>query len=248
MSMSCSESKILDHIDEGWIHILPDLDPVLRAVSAATPDDANLCPPKNQWFRWARLTALDDVRVVIIGQDPYYTKGTANGLAFACTEKKVPPSLRNIYECLWRQKLILRVPNHGRLDEWAQRGVLLLNAALSTEFGHANAHSAIWRPYVETIVRNLCEYGKKYNIRYTFLLWGVFAQGFKTVVDTDAHSVLEWNHPSPMAQSRAVEKKKFVHCDHFKICTQRYGIDWNISAYDAMCDAELPLKNKAENK
>lgn len=220
---------MLSNVSKEWLELLDEksLSAIEEKVDARS---TTVCPPKEDWFNWARLTPLDSVRVIIIGQDPYYTKGTANGLAFSCTEKKVPPSLRNIYECLFRQKLIPKVPNHGLLQEWASRGVLLLNSAFSTELGKPNEHSDIWSEYVHNLVKKLVDYGVRKGVKYTFLLWGKSAQKFKQDVG-DKHYVLEWAHPSPMAQTRLPDRLKFVQCNHFRICSERYGIDWSIGSY-----------------
>jgi uracil-DNA glycosylase len=222
------EMEMLNNISKEWLDIINTEE--LKQVEDKIKIDTNsiLCPPKSLWFEWARLTPLNSIKVIIIGQDSYYTKDTAHGLAFSSLGKKIPPSLQNIYKCLYQQGLIEEMPTQSNLTNWAKQGVLLLNAALSTELGIANKHSHIWEPYTMNLMEKISDYGKKANTKFTYMLWGNFAKKCKEHIDTEWHEVLEWLHPSPLAQSRAPLDKKFINCPHFKRCSEKYGIDWSI--------------------
>jgi uracil-DNA glycosylase len=236
---------MLTNISQEWLDIIdkPELKYIEKEVAKITPDD-KLCPPKNLWFEWTRLTNLDSIKVIIVGQDPYYDKGTAHGLAFSALGKKIPPSLKNIYACLKNKKLIQEPPNHANLTEWASKGILLINAALSTELGTPAKHSRIWASYIIELMKNLSNYGRNNGVKYVYLLWGNFAQKFKPFIDDTHHDVLEWLHPSPMAQSRAAEERKFINCDHFTTCTELYNIDWSLTSLGSEIESEIESEEK----
>jgi uracil-DNA glycosylase len=219
---------MLDGVSQSWIDIMckSHLERIEEKINVCTPDE-KLCPPKNLWFEWARLTPLESVKIIIIGQDPYYDPGTAHGLAFSSLGAKIPPSLQNIYKCLKNQGDIKSIPKHANLTKWAQRGVLLLNAALSTEEGVPAKHSKIWNPFIGNLISEISNYGKTNEKKYMFLLWGNFAKAFKKNVDT-FHDILEWIHPSPMAQIHVTSERKFINCNHFYLCTVVHHMDWSL--------------------
>lgn len=218
---------MLTDVSQNWLDILPKgLQEIENKINQIT-EESKLCPPKHLWFEWARLTELNSIKVIIIGQDPYYDKGTAHGLAFSSKGIKIPPSLQTIYKCLKNQGEIKKIPKSSDLTEWARRGVLLLNAALSTEEGTPAKHSKIWSPFVKNLITAISNYGEANDKKYTFLLWGNHAKSFKNNVNAH-HEILEWIHPSPMAQSRASFENKFINCNHFYICRQQHKIDWSL--------------------
>jgi uracil-DNA glycosylase len=193
------------------------LDRIITDLELVTDD--KLCPEPNKWFEFARVTPFDKIRVVILGQDPYHTKKTtcsAHGLAFSCIDS-VPPSLRNIYKCLERSKLLKDQKNItiGNLTCWAMQGVLMLNVSLSTETAEPNKHQHIWAVYTEFIIQRLCTTAYEQGYQLMFLLWGKNAQQLSKLIDNDLHIIKEWAHPSPMAQGSLSESKKFVNCTHF---------------------------------
>lgn len=138
-----------------------------------------------------------DLKVVIIGQDPYHKKGQAMGLSFSVLENiKTPPSLRNIFKELNNDLGIKRTnPN---LTDWAEQGVLLLNSSLTVKEASPNIHQKLWEFYTDTIITEISK--EKNNI--IFLLWGNFARNKKSLIDTDRHIILEAAHPSPLSASR----------------------------------------------
>lgn len=207
------------NISKEWIEVLnKDLDPILEAIGT------NIVPGINDIFNFARLTPLDKINVVILGQDPYPTKGHANGLAFSCNAQ-IPPSLKNIYKCLLHNGLITEIPTVGDLTSWAKQGVLLLNCSLTTVPGKSNAHSELWADYTDRIIEYLAELKKP----MIFLLWGNYAKAKKHLMKKCY--VFEWTHPSPLAQA----KQSFIDCDGFTKANQilvEHGlkpINWNIT-------------------
>lgn len=162
---------------------------------------AVLCPKREDIFRAFQLTDLPDVRVVIIGQDPYPDPDNACGLAFAApATQPVPASLRNIF----LETCSPPVPSHminwrqvsPDLTHWAQQGVLLLNAALTTEASNSGAHVKRWKPWTEAVLRVLASQER----RIIFMLWGANARAFKPQVDNGRNSIIEASHPSPLAR------------------------------------------------
>lgn len=165
--------------------------------------------PADPW-RALRLTPLDDVRVVILGQDPYHGPGQAEGLAFSVPMGiKPPPSLRNIL-VEWSRDLGHAPPGHGHLGAWAEQGVLLLNTVLTVEDGAPAAH-AKWG--WESLTDALIAHANTHAAPKVFLLWGAHAQAKAALVDAQRHLVLQSNHPSPLAARRP--PVPFVGCGHF---------------------------------
>lgn len=153
-------------------------------------------PPKNYILRALSLTDYDDVKVVILGQDPYHGVGEANGLAFAVNKGiTLPPSLKNIYKEL-HDDLGIPISNTGDLTCWAKEGVLLLNSVLTVEKDHPASHKDLgWQSFTDAII-------KKVNEKETpvvFILWGNFAKSKKTLITNPKHLVIESSHPSPFS-------------------------------------------------
>jgi uracil-DNA glycosylase len=164
-------------------------------------------PRAANWFRALDLTPLDEVRVVILGQDPYHGPGQAHGLCFSVPpEVQPPPSLVNIYKEL-ASDLGIRPARHGFLEHWAKQGVLLLNSVLTVEMGRAASHRDCgWERFTDAIVAQV-------NARaepVVFMLWGSYAQKKAGFVDTSRHLVLNAPHPSPLSAHSG-----FFGCRHF---------------------------------
>lgn len=164
-------------------------------------------PARDEVFRALALTPLSEVKVVILGQDPYHGLGQAHGLSFSVPEGvKVPPSLLNIYKELERDLAISR-PSHGHLQHWAEQGVLLLNATLSVEQAKAGSHQGQgWERFTDRIIDCLNEQSQG----VVFLLWGSYAQKKGARIDQGRHCVLKAVHPSPLSAHRG-----FIGCGHF---------------------------------
>ena len=162
-----------------------------------------------------QLTSPADVRVVILGQDPYHGPGQAHGLAFSVAPAvKVPPSLRNIFKELQRS-LGLPAPHDGSLIRWAQQGVLLLNTSLTVQEGVAASHARWgWEVLTDQLVQSVAASPRP----VVFMLWGGHAQAKKALIQSSSaarHLVLEANHPSPLSALRS--PKPFIGCDHFRL-------------------------------
>ncbi|KVM16137.1 uracil-DNA glycosylase [Burkholderia ubonensis] len=181
-------------------------------------------------FRALRLTSPDDVKVVILGQDPYHgdDRGTpqAHGLAFSVPPAvKPPPSLRNIFKEI-AANFGHDTPRHGCLDSWARQGVLLLNTVLTVERGAAASHAKRgWEQCTDTLIHELANRHRG----LVFMLWGAHAQAKRALFDANAHCVLEAPHPSPLSAHRG-----FLGCRHFALANDylaahdRAPIDWRL--------------------
>ena len=152
-------------------------------------------PPKDQIFRAIELTPFDEVKVVIIGQDPYHNDNQANGLCFSVSDKvKAPPSLKNIFKELEDDLGIKKTSNE--LEMWAKQGVLLLNATLTVRAHEANSHKDLgWGHFTDFIIKEISD--KKENV--VFVLWGAFAQKKAGLIDTKKHFIIQSVHPSPLS-------------------------------------------------
>lgn len=181
-------------------------------------------PKGSQWFRALDLTPLDQVRVVILGQDPYHGPGQAHGLAFSVLPGvRVPPSLVNIYKEL-QSDLGIVPARHGFLEHWAQQGVLLLNNCLTVEQGLAASHKGRgWERFTDAVIALVAARAEP----CAFLLWGSHAQKKAGFVDSGRHLVLKAAHPSPLSAHTG-----FAGCRHFSqtnawLATQgQPPIDW----------------------
>ena len=180
-------------------------------------------PPKNQIFRSLELTPFDDVKVVIIGQDPYHNDEQANGLCFSVSDKvKSPPSLQNIYKELKEDLGIEKTTNE--LDDWARQGVLLLNATLSVRAHSPNSHKDLgWEKFTNFIIKEISD--KKENI--VFVLWGAFAQKKEELIDSSKHFIIKSAHPSPFSVHRGfVGSKPFSKINDYLVSKDKTPVNW----------------------
>lgn len=186
-------------------------------------------PPRNQVFNCFEHCALDKVKVVIIGQDPYHGPGQAHGLCFSvCKGIRVPPSLRNIFKEM-KTDLNVEPSKHGYLTSWSQQGVLLLNNVLTVIKAKPYSHRKKgWEKFTEAVVRTLnseCE-------RLVFLCWGKAAQDKAKFVDRSRHCVLQSSHPSPLGAHKT--SSPFIGSRHFSKANaylekhERKPIDWSL--------------------
>lgn len=164
-------------------------------------------PPAKLIFNAFDHTAFNDVKVVILGQDPYHGDGQAHGLSFSVNDGiRTPPSLVNMYKEINRD-LGIPIPQSGNLTRWAQQGVLLLNATLTVEAHMAGSHQKKgWEAFTDEAIRKLAT--KRENI--VFLLWGAYAQKKASFIDNKKHLILQTVHPSPLSAHRG-----FIGCGHF---------------------------------
>ncbi len=171
----------------------------LQSYVAAERATHTVYPPHDEVFRALHLTPYDEVRVMILGQDPYHGPGQANGLAFSVADGiDVPPSLRNIYTEL-ESDLGIAPPGHGNLEAWARSGVLLLNATLTVRARAAASHQ---KQGWETFTDKVLEAVNAKKDRVVFILWGASARKKKALIDETVHVVLESPHPSPLSAYR----------------------------------------------
>ena len=182
--------------------------PMIAKIEAERALGKIIFPKEKDIFTAFDLTAFDDVKVVILGQDPYHGSGQAHGLSFSVLpEIKIPPSLRNMYKELAQDIEGFVIPEHGYLESWAKQGVLLLNTVLTVEEGKAHSHAKLgWETFTDSIIEQLNK--NKENI--IFLLWGAHAQKKGANIDATRHSILKAPHPSPLSAHRG-----FFGCKHF---------------------------------
>lgn len=198
---------------------------IVDFLKAEKKAQKKIFPPGPLIFNAFERTPFDDVKVVIIGQDPYHRAGQAMGLSFSVpVGVRVPPSLKNIYKELHRD-LGFDIPTHGDLTKWADQGVFLLNAFLTVEQGRAASHQKIgWANFTDAVIKKLSEAQEG----IIFLLWGRFAQAKAELIDETKHYVLTAFHPSPLAGNR------FQGCGHFSKTNELLEqqnlapIDWQI--------------------
>lgn len=184
-------------------------------------------PPAADVFNAFKFTEFDQVKVVILGQDPYHGPNQAHGLCFSVLPGvPAPPSLVNIYKELARDLPDFQVPNHGYLASWAQQGVLLLNTVLTVEAGKAHSHASLgWETFTDRVIAAL----DAQRSGIVFLLWGAHAQKKGRIIDRQRHHVLTAPHPSPLSAHRG-----FIGCGHFSqtnalLCAQGLSpIDWHL--------------------
>jgi uracil-DNA glycosylase len=186
----------------------PYFQETLAFVAAERAAGKTVYPPQKEVFNAFRFTELNDVRVVILGQDPYHGPNQAHGLAFSVRPGvAVPPSLVNIYKELESDIPGFSRPAHGCLQSWAGQGVMLLNTVLTVERGQAHSHARLgWERFTDSVIAAINEHREG----VVFLLWGSHAQKKGSFIDTQRHHVLKAPHPSPLSAHRG-----FLGCRHF---------------------------------
>lgn len=196
-----------------WLaHLAPEFNqPYMQQLRAFLLEQKRqgkvIYPASSHIFNAFNTTPLDQVRVVILGQDPYHGPGQAHGLCFSVQPGvAVPPSLQNVYKELARD-LGFRSPGHGYLQSWAEQGVLLLNATLTVEQSQAGAHQGKgWEQFTDRAIQLINEHCSQ----VVFMLWGSYAQKKGAIIDRQKHLVLRAPHPSPLSAHRG-----FIGCGHF---------------------------------
>lgn len=184
-------------------------------------------PPAADVFNAFKATEFNQVKAVILGQDPYHGAGQAHGLAFSVRpDVQIPPSLANIYKELAADIAGFRIPQHGCLQHWAEQGVLLLNTVLTVRAGQAHSHADLgWERFTDRVIEQL----NRHREHIVFMLWGSHAQKKGAFIDRSRHLVLSAPHPSPLSAYRG-----FFGCRHFSQANtylQAHGleaIDWQV--------------------
>ncbi len=214
------KAALRDEFDKPYMTALKEF---LRAEKAA---GKLIFPPGPLIFNALNSTPLDQVKVVILGQDPYHGPGQAHGLCFSVQPGvPTPPSLQNIYKELKRD-LNIDIPRHGCLQRWAEQGVLLLNTSLTVEQGKAGSHAAKgWQPFTDRIIEVVSEQ----RPHLVFLLWGSHAQSKQKLIDASRHLLLKSAHPSPISAHRGFNGNG--HFSRANKYLQQHGlepIDWRL--------------------
>ena len=218
------------HIGNSWDELLKNewSMPYYRELRAFLADEYRsraIFPPMGDIFNAFKFCAYEEVKVVILGQDPYHGDGQAHGLAFSVKKGvEIPPSLKNIYKEL-ESDLGIEPPCHGCLESWAKQGVFLLNTALTVRKGQPLSHRGKgWETFTDHVISLLSERKKP----MVFLLWGSNARSKKSLIDSSRHLVLEAPHPSPLSAFAG-----FFGCKHFSkanafLARQGERVDWRI--------------------
>ncbi len=217
------------NLSQGWASIIErelnqDYGVKLREFVEVAYESSTVYPPKAQIFAAFETTPFEDVRVVILGQDPYHGPNQANGLSFSVNEGiKFPPSLRNIFTEL-KDDVGIEIPTSGDLSDWAKQGVLLLNATLTVEAGKAGSHQKKgWEIFTDAVIRELAE--KREHI--VFILWGSYAQKKGKSIDRTKHLVIETAHPSPLSVYRGFwGSRPFSKTNEYLQSKQISPINW----------------------
>ncbi|MBD3653742.1 uracil-DNA glycosylase [Kangiella sp.] len=185
---------------------------LIAFVESERNSGKTIYPPKEQVFSALKLTEFSEVKVVILGQDPYHGPNQANGLCFSVgSDQPLPPSLRNIYKELIND-IGCRPPANGDLSHWARQGVLLLNAVLTVEAAKANSHKGRgWELFTDAVIASLNQAPQP----IVFLLWGSQAQAKSGLIKNPKHTILSAPHPSPLSAHRG-----FFGCKHFSKTNQ----------------------------
>lgn len=186
--------------------------------------ESTVYPPPGKIFRCFELCPFEEVKVVILGQDPYHGPGQANGLCFAVgNEMNLPPSLQNIYKEM-QDDLGIEMPTKGSLENWARQGVLLLNATLTVQARQAGSHqNKGWEQFTDASIKKLSD--EKENL--VFILWGRYAQDKGSVIDDERHLVLKSPHPSPFsAYSGFFGCKHFSKANQYLVACGKEPINW----------------------
>lgn len=212
----------------------PELQSALEQI-----DPNNISPRVSDILEFARYVPVSEIRAVILMQDPYPNVNHAHGLCASTREKTLPPTLKNIYDCLLQHGHLPKdapLPS-GLLISWAVAGVLLINMALTTEIGKSNAHKDTWHPYMKKIVAAIGALDQ----HIAYLLWGNPARAMAPMLVNNGKSlILTAVHPSPLSQAALADDAKFRHCNHFDATNEflrkagRGVIDWNPAATHVM--------------
>jgi uracil-DNA glycosylase len=214
------KNRLRDQFGETYFH-------ALKEFLITEKRQHRIYPPGQRIFAAFDYTPFDEVKVVIIGQDPYHGAGQANGLCFSVTDGiSHPPSLMNIFKEL-QSDLGHPYPKSGNLEKWARQGVLLLNAILTVRANTAGSHqNRGWETFTNAAIQKL----SVHRDRIVFLLWGKYAQQKEQLIDTGKHAVLKCGHPSPMSANQGLwfGNRHFSRTNEILRDWEKTEIDWKI--------------------
>lgn len=219
-------------IEESWKQVLegefkqPYFQSLATFLKKEKSSGKKVYPPGSLIFNAFNTTPFNEVKVVILGQDPYHNPGEAMGLSFSVPkDKKIPPSLRNIYKELY-EDLGIPIPRHGDLTKWAEQGVFLLNAMLTVEHRSPRSHQKIgWQDFTDSVIRKLSEEREG----LVFMLWGGFAKKKEVLIDDNKHLILKAAHPSPLAGGAYFGSRHFSQANEYLKKQGKEPIDWNVN-------------------
>ncbi|XP_041365793.1 uracil-DNA glycosylase-like isoform X2 [Gigantopelta aegis] len=184
-------------------------------------------PPWDLLFSAFNLTPFNNVKVVILGQDPYHDDGQAMGLSFSVPDGiAVPPSLKNMYKELTTDIPGFKTPDHGNLTKWTQQGVLLLNATLTVEAHSPNSHRAYgWQKFTDRVLKIISD---ESSTRIVFILWGLFAHKKEKLLDASRHTIIKTAHPSPLSFNKFSGCKCFSKANKALKSAGIKPVDWSL--------------------
>lgn len=198
---------------------------LVRFLHAEKAAGKTIYPPGSLIFNAFALTPFNDVKVVILGQDPYHGPNQAHGLSFSVPDNVTPPpSLKNIYKEI-ESDLGIKLNKNGNLENWAKQGVFLLNAVLTVEAAKPTSHSKIgWAEFTDAVIKAISDNSQG----VVFMLWGSFARSKKELIDSTKHYILEAAHPSPLARGAFFGCRHFSKCNNILTSLGKTPIDWSL--------------------
>ena len=221
-------SDLISYLDPSWQELLKDelnsqnFASIIEFLNSQT---AIIYPPKELIFNAFNLCKIENLKVIIIAQDPYHNPNEAMGLAFSVPESiKIPPSLKNIFkELIDDLDADILSSRSSDLSSWARQGVLLLNSALTVEKGRPASHSKIgWQSFINGVISTI-------NSKFTncvFMLWGNHARALAPLIDPKSHLILQAAHPSPLARGAFFGSRHFSKCNDYLLTHAKTPIEW----------------------
>lgn len=220
----------VSEIPASWRHVLADEfeKPYFKSLKQFVDNERKhhtVFPPEKDVFNALKYTPYDDMKVLLLGQDPYHDDGQAHGLCFSVRPGiKAPPSLVNMFKEL-KDDLGCRIPNNGYLVPWAEQGVLLLNAVLTVRAHEPNSHKDKgWEHFTDAIIKAASDRDDP----MVFVLWGAYAQKKEKLIDGDKHVILKAAHPSPLSAKKFFGSRPFSAINNALKTMGKEPIDWQI--------------------
>jgi uracil-DNA glycosylase len=231
----------MESLSKSWVNILTTINTNIQdMINNIYNNDNIIYPKKEDIFNAFKYCEINEIKVVILGQDCYINSlnknniliPQANGLAFSVNkEHKIPPSLKNIFKEMSETIENFNYPENGNLSYLAKQGVLLLNSALTVEHGKSNSHALYWQPFTDKIIKYISDNTE--NV--VFILWGNFAKKKKILIDSNKHYIIEGRHPSPLSARynfKGTDKSFFGHnyfnkCNNYLIENNYTPIKWS---------------------
>ncbi|MFD4601201.1 uracil-DNA glycosylase [Streptomyces sp. NPDC058464] len=218
-------------LPESWRGVLGDelQQPYFKELTEFVEEErakGPVYPPREEVFAALEATPYDQVKVFILGQDPYHGEGQGHGLCFSVRPGvKIPPSLRNIYKEMREELGWEKAPDNGYLMPWARQGVLLLNAVLTVRAGEANSHkNKGWEKFTDAVIRAVADRSDP----AVFVLWGGYAQKKARLIDETRHVVIQSAHPSPLSAAKFFGTRPFTKINEAVAAQGHEAIDWTI--------------------